>query len=165
MRISYVSLAALSCFLLAAAPVRAADTLTGEMAARNFLMGRSWNCTSVVPSIMGMPAHTDTLTLTFDVAPRNVLHVALAGTDYRGDEYFGYSDRYKNYWSVSANSRAIHGFATSTDGTTYAGTSYLGTGSMDDTTTYMKVSATKTAVHEVLSSHASSFTIETTCSR
>lgn len=165
MRTLHLSLAALACFLFAASPVHAADTLTGEMAGRNFLLGGAWNCTSAVPSIMGLPARTDTQTLTFDVVPHNVLHIAVVGPKGRGDEYFGYSERMKNYWRVSANSRAIHGFATSTDGKTYTGTSYLGTGSMDDTSTYTKVSATKAAVREVLSRGGNSFTIETSCTR
>jgi hypothetical protein len=165
MRLSYISLSAILCFSYAAAPSQAADTLTGQMAGRNFLLGGSWNCTTAVPAIMSMAARTENLTLTFDVAPRNVMHVALAGTDERGDEYFGYSEQYKNYWSVSATSHAIHGFATSTDGKVYTGTSYLGTGSMDDSITYTKVSDTKTSVHEVLSGNGNSFAIETTCTR
>jgi hypothetical protein len=163
MRFTFVILIASIC-LGNASPVRAADTLTGEMAGRNFLLGGSWSCTSAVPSIIGMPARTDTMTLTFDVAPHNVLHVALGDADYRGDEYVGYSARFKNYWSTTASSHAIHSFATSTDGTTFTGTSYLRTASMDDTTTYTKIGPTKTAVHEVLSGNGT-FTIETTCSR
>jgi hypothetical protein len=165
MRPSYLTLLAILSFLLASAPSRAAGTLTGQMAPRNYLMGGMWNCTTAVPAIMGMPARTDNLTLTFEVAPHNVMHVTLAGADERGDEYFGYSDRFNNYWRVSASSHAIHGFATSTDGKTYRGTSYLGTASMDDVTTYEKIGETKAAVHEVLSVNGSSFTIETSCTR
>lgn len=135
------------------------------MAGRNFLLGGTWNCTSAVPSIMGMPARTENATLTFDVAPRNVLHVAIVGPEDRGDEYFGYSQRFKNYWTTSANSRGIHGFATSTDGTSFSGTSYLGTGTMDEATTFTKISDTKTTVRDVLSGNGSTFTIETSCSR
>lgn len=165
MRYFQTILAALACLACAAQPACAADTLTGQMAGRNFLLGSSWNCITNVPSIMGMPARTDAMTVTFDVAPRNVLHVTLAGADYRGDEYFGYSDRSNNFWSTSASSHGIHTFATSTDGKIYSGTSYLGTGSMDDAVTYTKLSDTKTMVREVLSGNGNTFTIESHCTR
>lgn len=166
MRLAHISLLAVAILVLAASPAPAADELSGQMASRNFLLAGPWACTSVVPSIMGMPARTDTVTVTFDVAPNNVLHAAIIGPAERGDEYFGYSDRLSNYWTTSANSRGIHGFATSSDGTTYTGTSYLGSGSMDDTSTYTKVSPSQTTMREVLSrGGAASFTIETTCKR
>jgi hypothetical protein len=165
MRFLYVSIVTLACVGFAAHPGRAADALTGEMAGYNFLLGGPWTCTSNVPSIMGMPARTDTLTGTFDVVPRNVLHATFASADFHGDEYFGFSKRFNNYWSAEADSHAIHGFAMSVDGKTFTGTSYLGTGSMSDVSTYTKLSPTQTAMREVLSGNGNSFTIETTCRR
>lgn len=165
MRYFQTILAALTCLACAAQPACAANTLTGQMAGRNFLLGSSWNCITNVPSIMGMPARTDAMTVSFDVVPHNVLHVTLSGADYRGDEYFGYSERFKNFWNTSASSHGIHTFATSADGMTFSGTSYLGTGSMHDSITYTKLSDTKTTVREVLSGNGNSFTIKSHCTR
>ena len=106
MRYLYITLIALAC-LGFALPGRAADALTGEMASLNFLLGAPWSCTSSVPEIHGMAAHTDRMSVTFDVAPNNVLHDHVAGANYMGDDYYGYSTRMTNFWTTNADSHGI----------------------------------------------------------
>lgn len=143
----------------------AVAALTGEMSAFNALLGPAWNCTTSLPAMGAMPAHTEQLTVTFDVAPGNVLHDAISGEHYRGDDYFGYSSRFNNYWSASADSHAVHGFATSNDGKTYTGTSWFGPRTMQVTTTYTKAGPNRTAMRQVLSGDGEEMTIASACAR
>ena len=70
-------------------PGRADSALTGQMAAVSYLLGAPWNCTANVPAMGDMPAHTDHLTVAFDVAPHNTMHDHVTGADYMGDDYYG----------------------------------------------------------------------------
>jgi hypothetical protein len=145
---------------------RAADgTLTGQMATMNDLTGGSWSCSTAVPAMQGQPAHTDQATVTFEVVPGNVMHDHVAGTTYSGDDYYGYNLKSSTYWSTSADNMGGHGFATSTDGKTYTGTSSMGPSSMNVTSTYARVAANKVTVHEVLSGNGENTSIDTACTR
>jgi hypothetical protein len=164
MRISFhvaVSLAITASALCAGAA--RADDLTGKMAPFSYLLGTSWNCTTSVPAMMGQPARTDQSTATFDVVPGNVVHNHIQSTVFSGDSYFGYSERQSSYWQTSSDNMGGHSFLTSTDGKTYGGTSSMGPVSMQDTTSYAKLSPNKVTVHEVLSGGPLAGTFDSTC--
>jgi hypothetical protein len=110
-------------------------TLTAKMAPFNYVFGAPWSCTANVPAMGGQPAHTSTSTATFDVAPNNVMHVHIAGSDFVGDQYFGYDTKGNMYWSTIAGSDGSAGSETSSDGKVYRGSMSMGsmTGTMQDT--------------------------------
>jgi hypothetical protein len=166
MRIRFDLAAALTIAALAVygSPARAAD-LTGKMVPFSYLVGTSWSCTTSVPAMMGMAAHTDQATATFEVGPRNVVHSHVQGAEYSADSYFGYSDRFSNFWQTSADNMGSHSFLTSTDGKIYTGTSSMGTMSADDTTSYSKVAENKITVHEVISGGPLAGTFDTVCTK
>jgi hypothetical protein len=139
--------------------------LTGEMVYGNDLIGGPWNCTTAIPAMMGQPARSDQVTLTFDVVPGNVLHDHVSGITYTGDDYFGYSAKMKMYWSASADNQGTHGSATSTDAKTYTGTSSMGPMNMSVTSTYGKVSAGNITLHEVLSGNGEQLVFDSNCTR
>lgn len=160
-----VCAAALTGFVAFPAPVKAADTmLAGEMARFNYLLGAPWTCTTQVPAMHDMAARTDRNIVTFDVAPRNVIHDHVSGANYMGDDYFGYSSRGGNYWIASADNRASYGIATSTDGKTYTGTMHMGMMAMDVTTTYGR-SANSISMTQVMSGGGQTATLSSTCTR
>ena len=163
MRIFTAAIAAFA-FVATAGTALADTALTGPMATSNYLMG-SWSCTTKLPAMMGQPAHTEQATLTFDAVPGNVLHDHVSSAEYAGDDYFGYNDKMKTYWSASADNSGEHGAATSTDGKTYTGTSTLGPMTMNGTSTYTKVTDTNITFHEVLSGGGQQATIDSACTR
>jgi hypothetical protein len=147
-------------------PAVAADTmLTGQMATMNNLTGAPWNCLTSLPAMAGQPAHTDQAMVSFDIVPGNVLHDHASGATYTGDDYYGYSSKMSTYWSTSADNMGGHGFATSSDGKTYTGTSSMGPSSMSVTTTYTVVAPNKATVHQVMSGNGENASIDTSCSR
>jgi hypothetical protein len=165
MRYFYIALIALASLGTTALSASAADALTGEMAPMNFLLGAPWGCTASVPAIHGMAAHTDHLTVTFDVAPNNVLHDHVAGSNYSGDDYYGYSTRMSNFWTANADSHGMHGFGTSSDGKTYTGTASMGPMTMDVSTTYARTGPNATTMHQVLSGDGRQAAIDSSCTR
>jgi hypothetical protein len=138
---------------------------TGEMAGFSYLLGAPWNCTTQVPAMHGMAAHTDQLTVTFDLAPRNVIHDHVAGADYMGDDYFGYSSRMSNYWTTSAANDASYGIATSTDGKAFTGTMHIGMMALDVTTTYGRSGANGISMTQVMSGGGQQVTLSSNCTR
>jgi hypothetical protein len=168
MRVFLVSFSAvaLAAFISFSAQARAADTMpTGEMASFGYLLGAPWTCTTQVPAMHGMPARTDQLTVTFDLAPRNVIHDHVAGANYMGDDYFGYSSRMSNYWTTSADSDASYGIATSPDGKAFTGTMHMGMMAMDVTTTYAKSGANAISMTQVISGGGQQATLSSSCTR
>ncbi|MBV8147848.1 MAG: hypothetical protein JO092_02010 [Candidatus Eremiobacteraeota bacterium] len=165
MRTFIVSIGVLAIVAFAGpARVRADAALTGQMASSNYLVG-NWNCTTKLPAMMGQPARTEPATVTFEAAPSNVLRDHVTSTDYAGDDYFGYNDQTKTYWSASADNSGAHGGATSTDGRTYIGTSMLRSVTMNVTSTYTKVSADSITFHEVISGDGAQVMIDSACTR
>lgn len=153
-------------FLTHAAPASAQEAaLTGNMARFGFLLGAAWNCTTNIPAMGGQPARTDQGTATFEVVPGNTVRNHVATPTYSGDFYFGYSDRFSNYWQVSADNQAVRTFLTSTDGKVFTGTSSIGRLAMQDTVTYTKVAPTKVTIHEVLTGEAPTLTFDSVCTR
>jgi hypothetical protein len=166
MRILLVSILVLGAFIGRSSPAQAqGSALSGEMAYGNALTGGPWHCTTAVPAMMGQPAHTDQVTLTFDAVPGNVLHDHVAGSTYTGDDYFGYTSKMKMYWSTSADNQGGHGFTTSTDGKTYTGTSAMGPTDMNVTSTYGKGSAGNLTLHQVVSGNGQQLTFDSSCTR
>jgi hypothetical protein len=168
MRVLLASLCAtaFAASLLHPVPARAAEsTLTGDMSGFNYLLGEPWGCTTSVPAMGDQPARTDVLTVAFDVAPSNVLHDHVSGGNYMGDDYFGYSTDMSNYWSTSATNGATHGFATSTDGKTFTGTSWMGSTTMSVTNTYTKVGDNAVKMHQVVSLGGRQLNFDSTCTR
>jgi hypothetical protein len=134
------------------------------MTVMNGVLG-TWNCTSQVPAFGSKPAYTDRTTLTFEAAPGNVVRDHVAGSDFVGDDYFGYSDQSHSYWNASADSSGMHGSATSNDGMTHIGTSQMGSASLDSTTTFKMTDASHFTLHSAMASHGHAFAIDTLCSR
>ncbi len=166
MRILLVSILAITGLMGLSSPVQAQGAaLTGEMAYANSLLGAPWNCTTAIPAMMGQPARTDKVMVTFDAVPGNVLHDHVSSSTYTGDDYFGYSPRMKMYWSASADNQGTHGSATSTDAKTYTGTSSMGPMNMSATTTYAQVSAGNATMHEVLSGNGEQLVFDSNCTR
>ncbi|MGC9991998.1 MAG: hypothetical protein ABSD52_06360 [Candidatus Cybelea sp.] len=168
MRVFFASLCAvaLAAFIAFPVPAKAADTmLTDKMAGFNYLLGAPWNCTTQVPAMHDIPAHTEQNTVTFEIAPRNVIHDHVAGGNYAGDDYFGYSSRMSNYWTTSADNEAGYGIATSTDGRTFTGTMHMGMMALDVTTTYVKSGANSVSMTQVMSGGGQSATVSSSCTR
>lgn len=168
MRVRLPLSGALTAGLLAALslPAHAAPAaLADEMAGYNYLLGGPWNCTTTMSAAAGQPAQTEQVTLTFDVAPGNVLHDRILGAQYSDDDYFGYSPKMKMFWSVSADSLGNHGSAVSSDGKTYSGTTYMGHAAMSVATTYMKAGPGKSVMHETISEGGQQQTLDSTCTR
>jgi hypothetical protein len=168
MRVFFASLTAvaIAAFIAFPAPAKAADTmLTGQMAAFNYLLGAPWTCTTQVPAMHDMPAHTEQGTVTFEVAPRNIIHDHVSSENYMGDDYFGYSSRMSNYWTASADNQASYGLATSPDGRTFTGTMHMGMMAMDVTTAYKKAGDNSISMTEVMSGGGQSATVSTSCTR
>ena len=164
-----VRLAGIFAFVIAAVaaacgPARAADALTGNMQPFSYLLGAPWNCTTNVPAMGGMAAHTDQGTAAFEVAPGNAVHNHVSTPMYSGDFYFGYSTRTNSFWQSSADNMGGYSFLTSTDGKSYTGTSSMGPMNSPATVTYAKVSDNKITVHEVLSGSMPA-TFDTACTR
>jgi hypothetical protein len=163
MRILVASIATLV-FAVTVGTTRAVadSTLTGQMAPFSYLIG-SWNCSTKLPAMMGQPARTEQATVTFEAVPGNAVHDHVASADYAGDDYFGYSDKMKMYWSASTDNSGAHGSATSPDGKTYTGTSMMGPATMNVTSSYSKVSPTNITLHEVISGGGQQATIDSSC--
>jgi hypothetical protein len=166
MRILLVSILAIGAFIGHPTAAQAqANTLTGEMAYANALVGGPWNCTTAIPAMMGQPAHTDQVTVTFEVVPGNVYHDHVASSTYVGDDYFGYSSKMKMYWSTSTDNQGGHGSATSTDAKTYTGTSAMGPMNMNVTSTYGIASASSISLHQVISGNGQQLVFDSNCTR
>jgi hypothetical protein len=166
MRVLLVALIAIVGVIGHSSPVQAQGALlTGEMTYANNLIGGPWNCTTAIPAMMGQPARTDKVTVTFDAVPGNVLHDHVSSSTYTGDDYFGYSPRMKMYWSASADNQGTHGSATSTDAKTYTGTSSMGPMNMSVTTTYAQAGASNATMHEVLSGNGQQLVFDSKCTR
>ncbi len=156
---------AVAALLVGTTPAIAAGELTGKMSAFGYLLGAAWNCSTSVPAMGDMPAHTDRGTATFEVAPGNTVHNHVSTPNYSGDFYFGYTDKMGMYWQVDSDNIGGHAFLTSSDGITYNGTSSMGPLSMQDTVTYAKLAPNKVTVHEVLTGSAPTATFDSVCTR
>jgi hypothetical protein len=166
MRIHFASIGLLAVLaFVAPGQARAADAaLTGAMEPFNYLVG-SWNCATQLPAMNGQPAHTEQATVAFEIVAGNVFHDHVSSPQYAGDDYFGYNDKMKMYWSASADNQGAHGAATSPDGKTYTGTSMMGPVTMNLTSTYTKVSPTNVTLHEVITGGGQQATIDSSCTR
>ncbi|MBV8724592.1 MAG: hypothetical protein JO078_02715 [Candidatus Eremiobacteraeota bacterium] len=158
--------------LFVAAPMavaRAQETtpaaLTGKMQPFSYLLGNPWNCTTNVPAMGNMPAHTDQGSGTFQVAPGNVVHGHVATPMFMGDFYYGYDARSNMYWQTSADNLAGHAFMTSSDGRTYTGTTAMGPMSAQDTVTYARTGDNKITVHDVMSAAGQQSVTDSVCTR
>jgi hypothetical protein len=169
-RILFVTICAVTMAALIgySGPTRAASaTLTGKMAAFNYLIGGSWSCSTKIPATVGRPAHTSQATVTYAVAPSNVFHNHVSAANYSRDRYSGYSAKSNLYWSASADNMGSYSHATSIDGHTYTGitaSSVLST-SIKVETTFTKVKSNKVTVHEAFSGGGLQEAAETVCTR
>jgi hypothetical protein len=161
-----LALVAMTAMISVAGPAHAQPVaLTEKMAPFAYLLGTPWSCTTNVPAMDNMPAHTDRGIAGFEVAPGNVVHGHATTPNYSGDYYYGYSTKTNMYWQDAADNMGAHNFLTSSDGHTYSGTSSMGPVSMQDTVVYSRSGNTIT-IHETLSGQgpmAGSF--DTTCTR
>jgi len=169
MRVFLVSIAAMTAVALIAywsPPARAAGgTLTGKMAAFNYLIGGSWNCSIKMSAVSGRPAHTNHSTVTFGVVPSNAFHSHASAADYSGDRYYGYSAKSNLYWSTGADNIGSYRYATSADGDTYTGTLWSSALSIKIRNTFTKMNSNKVTMHEVLSGVGLQEIAETVCTR
>jgi hypothetical protein len=150
---------------LAQSPAPASATLTSKMASFNYLFGSPFNCTANVPAMGGQPAHTENSTVSFDVAPNNVMHVHIASNMFMGDQYFGYSTRANTYWSTSSDSNGAASAETSPDGKTYRGSMNMGSmnGTAEDV--YTKVDNNHATVRSTATIGGQTATTTVSCSR
>lgn len=139
--------------------------LTGQMQPFSYLLGNPWNCSTNVPAMGNMAAHTDQGSGMFQVAPGNVVHGHVATPMYMGDFYYGYDSRSNMYWQTSADSMAGHAFLTSSDGRTYSGTTAMGPMSAQETVTYAREGDNKITVHDVMSAAGRQSVTESVCTR
>ncbi|MBV9027710.1 MAG: hypothetical protein JO311_03775 [Candidatus Eremiobacteraeota bacterium] len=139
--------------------------LTGKMQPFSYLLGNPWNCTTNVPAMGSMAAHTEQGSGMFEVGPGNVVHGHVSTAMFMGDFYYGYDARSNMYWQTSADSMAGHAFLTSTDGRTYSGTTAMGPMSAQETVTYARASDNKITVHDVMSIAGQQSVTESVCTR
>jgi len=139
--------------------------LTGKVASFNYLLGAPWNCTTNVPAMNGQPAQVLKGSVTFDVAPGNVLHAHVGSGTFSSDQYFGYSTRQNTYWTSTANSVGMALFQTSTDGKTYVGSAAVGASPATIRDTYTKAGDNRVTVNEVTSANGSQEATDSVCTR
>lgn len=115
--------------------------------------------------MMGRPARTETTTVTFDVAPGNVMHVHVAGGEYLGDSYFGYAAQTNSYWSSGSDNMGEASSEQSADGRAYKGVAAFGgvTGTVTDT--YAHTGTNHATVHSVTTIGSQTITTDATCTR
>jgi hypothetical protein len=153
MRVFFASICTIAVVALIAYSSRAraaGGALTGKMAAFNYLIGGSWNCSIKMPPMDGRPALTNHATVTFDVLLGNVFHAHQSAAYYSADSYYGYSWKSNLYWITTADSTGAYRYATSSDGETYTRNSSSNPFTINVRTTYAKVNSSTIAVHEVL---------------
>ena len=142
-----------------------AGMLTGKVAPFNYLLGAPWNCTTNVPAMNGRAAQVLKGSVTFDVAPGNVLHAHIGSGTFSSDQYFGYSTQQNTYWTSTATSLGVALFQTSTDGKTYAGTVTAGASTTTIRDTYTKAGENRVTVNEVTSANGTEETTDSVCTR
>jgi hypothetical protein len=149
MRVFFASICTIAVVALIAysSPARAAaGALTGKMAAFNYLIGGSWNCSIKMSAMGGRPAHTNQATITFGVVPSNVFQAHESAADYSGDRYYGYIAKSNLYWSTGADNIGSYRYATSIDGDTYTGTLWSSALTIKIRNTFTKVNSNKVTV-------------------
>ena len=160
----------MACFVVGIAmPARAQETmpvaLTGKMQPFSYLFGNPWSCTTNVPAMGNMPAHTDQGPAVFQAGPGNTVHGHVSTPNFMGDYYYGYSDRSNMYWETSADNMGGYGFRTSTDGKTYSGNTSMGPMTAPTTITYAKVTDERVTIHEVVSAAGQQSVFDSVCTR
>jgi hypothetical protein len=104
----------------------AGGALSDKMGAFNYFISGSWKCSTKVPAVARRPARTQQGTNVFDATPGNTLHSRVSAAGYSRDRYYGYNSHTKLYWTASVDNQGTYGYATSTDGVTYTGSSSFG---------------------------------------
>jgi hypothetical protein len=167
LRLSAIAITLVAVALIAYwSPARAAGaTLTGKMAAFNYLIGGSWSCSIKMPPTDGRPAQTNHPTVAFDLLLGNVLHAHQSAGYYSADSYYGFSWKSNLYWITTADSTGGYRYATSSDGETYTRISSSNPLNISVRTTYTKVNSNTVAVHEVLSDGKQLEIVDTVCAR
>jgi hypothetical protein len=143
----------------------AQPALVGNMAAMQFLVG-SWSCAVKLAAMQGQPARTDHGTVTYDVVPGNALHSHVTANDYASDNFSGYVDEAKIYWTNTIDAYGTVSSETSTDGKIFSGTSTGGgtTSQIRDTLTH-PTSDTIRDVQEVQTKGAWQTATDASCTR
>lgn len=144
----------------------ATGPLAGKMDAFNYFIGGAWKCTTKDPAVGKLPATTRRGANVFNVAPGNTLHSRVSAPGYSRDRYYGYNDRSKLYWSASVDNQGSYGYATSTDGTTYTASSFVGgmSASIKLRNTVAKVNRNEFTSQEVLLG-GPKMVVDTVCTR
>ena len=164
MRLS-VYFSALILVLSATAQAQTAQTLTGKMAAYNYLMGGPWTCkTTMTGAPAGVPP-TSTATVTFDAVSPSTMHVRVAAPPFVSDSYYGYATQPSMYWSTTADSMGTVSSERSTDGKTYSGTAMVGPASAQVQDVYTKVSDTHSTVHSTMMVNGKQQVSDSDCTR
>jgi hypothetical protein len=157
---------ALLIFLPASADMPPAQpALAGGMAAMQFLVG-SWSCTVKLAAMQGQPARTDHGTVTYSVVPGNALHAQVTAGDYASENFSGYVEDAKVYWTNTIDAYGTVSSETSKDGKVFTGTSTGGgtTSTIRDTITH-PASDTTRDVQEVQSNGAWQTATDASCKR
>lgn len=110
------------------APSSLSGPLTGKMAIYNSLLGPPWACMTQLPAMLDQPPHTETASVTFTNAPRNVLAIEVSGTQFAARNFIGFDAKSNQYWRTEMGVYGGIMRETSADGVNFSGTSTMGNG-------------------------------------
>ena len=131
------------------------QTLSGKMAAYNYLLGAPWTCVS--------PRSTSTVT--FDAVDPATMHVHVAAPPYVADSYYGYASQSNFYWGTTADSMGMVSSERSADGNTYSGTATVAGASAPVQHVYAKVSDKHSTTRSTIMVNGKQQVLDTDCTR
>lgn len=106
-----------------AAQTSAATSLAGKMAMYNALLGDPWTCTHQAGN---QPPIKDAGTVTFVVAPQNVLEIVVSGADFAARNFIGFDAKSNQYWRTEMGVFGGILRETSSDGVNFSGLNFGG---------------------------------------
>ncbi len=113
------------------APVPASSlALTGRMAIYNPLLGAPWTCTHQTGN---QPPVKDAGTVTFVVAPQNVLEIVVSGPGFAARNFIGFDAKSNEYWRTEMGVFGGIMRETSSDGVNFSGLDMGGPQARDST--------------------------------
>jgi ketosteroid isomerase-like protein len=93
-------------------------SLTGKMDMYNPLLGNPWTCTH---QLGNQPPQKDAATVTFVIAPQNVLEIVISGPDFAARNFIGFDAKSNQYWRTEMGVFAGILRETSNDGVNFSG--------------------------------------------
>jgi ketosteroid isomerase-like protein len=93
-------------------------SLTGKMEMYNPLLGNPWTCTH---QFGNQPPQKDAGTVTFVIAPQNVLEIVISGPDFAARNFIGFDAKSNQYWRTEMGVFGGILRETSNDGVNFSG--------------------------------------------